>query len=67
MLALNVQTVPGLEGIGEIAGLELLSEDEMQEVVGGGMFAAALWVAAGLGGALAVGVIIGASLYILTS
>ncbi|MBW3627999.1 MAG: hypothetical protein KY464_01765 [Gemmatimonadetes bacterium] len=67
MLALNMQSSPGLGSIREIDGLELLAEIEMKGVVGGTMFGAALWVAAGLGGALAVGVVVGACIYIFTS
>jgi hypothetical protein len=66
MQALNRETPAGLGSVVEGIGLELLEDRQLLELAGGTMFVAALWVMGGIGGALAVGVILGACLYIFT-
>lgn len=67
MYALTLEAPSGIGSIGEMAGLELLGASEMEETIGGSMLMAGLGVAAGIGGALLIGVVVGASLYILLS
>jgi hypothetical protein len=66
MLTLQRETGQGPGSFGELAGMELLDDAQLELTVGGALVLAALYVMGAIGGVLILGVVVGAGIYILT-